>query len=246
MMRADIKDVKTLSRFFKRGPDLAVESIVLTLNDLAFSTRRDLIETIGRNMHIRDQRFVNGRMQVQKARGRNISRAVAEVGSVNKSRFTGWVEQETGEPDERERTYSVHSRGGAEANRVQPSRSRKRSNDVLKMSDFNLGNAKNQTHRAIIFMQIIDRKHRNKMFFLPKDHGKLLGNSVYLIGGRRRRKTRRAKATGGALRRVSRDHTMRTGKQPWMQPTLRGSVSKSLIRERWAHNVNKSLLRRLK
>lgn len=240
------EDLLNLRRFYKQAPKTFGRSVVGMLNGLAFHARVELLETIEDQMIVRNRKFVSSKMRVEKARGHNISNAVSRVGSISGPRFTGWEEQETGKADQRERTYSEFSRGGNQESKISSRRSRKRSNEIMKITDFNISNAKNDTHRVIIFLQMIDRKHRNKMFFMPENHGRLLDDSVYLIAGRRKRKTKRAKSTGGAIRRISRDHSMRTGKQPWMEPTINRQINPSFVRHEWAKNVNKNVLIRLK
>lgn len=230
-------DLINLRRFYKRAPKAFGRAVVGMLNNVAFDSRFELLEAIDDQMNVRNRGFVTRHMRVEKAKGDDISRAVSVVGSIAGARFTGWVEQETGQPDKRNRVYSLLSRGGSETNKVKPGRTRKSSNRILRMGDFDIDNAASDTHRLIIFLQIMDRDHRGKMFWVRQNYKKLQGDSVYSIQGRKGRKRKRKGFSGGGMKRISSDDPMRTKKDPWMKPTIQRTVTQASMRKAWGRSV---------
>ena len=110
------EDLILLRRFYKKSPKLFGRSVTNTLNQLAFESRTALINTISEQMTVRDNRFVNRQMRVDQAKGVDIRTAESEVGSISSSRFSGWVEQETGKKPETNRAFTLLARGGSEQN----------------------------------------------------------------------------------------------------------------------------------
>lgn len=237
-------DLINLRRFYKRAPKMFGRAVVGMLNNVAFEARVELLKTIGSQMNIRNPRFVAAHMKVQKAKGSDISRAVSVVGSVGGARFTGWVEQETGQTDTRNRVYGLFARGGDENKKVSVGRTRKTSNRILRMSDFDIDNAVSDQHRVVIFLQMIDQQKRGKMFWIRRNYKKLKGSTVYNMAGRRKRRTSKGSTGSSSIRRVSTDKPMGTRKDPWMQPTIRKTVTTATMRNAWARSINFQLARR--
>jgi hypothetical protein len=88
--------LKKLERFFKGFPREMRQASAGILNSLAFQTRKYDIENISADMVIRDPKFTRDSLKVQTTAPRRIEEQVAYAGSINRPRFTGWKEAETG------------------------------------------------------------------------------------------------------------------------------------------------------
>ena len=63
----DISDLLKLEKFYRKAPKKFERAAKGTINSVAFGVRSESIDEIGRNMTVRDPRFVSGSMRVQKA-----------------------------------------------------------------------------------------------------------------------------------------------------------------------------------
>lgn len=111
--KADISDLRKYAHFMAHTvPRQARWAVAGVLNDLAFKSRQAAIDVLEGNMDIRNIGFVRKHLRVDRANGRNsIDRQEAWFGSVAGPRFTGWVEQQLGDPREQTRTHGVKARG---------------------------------------------------------------------------------------------------------------------------------------
>jgi hypothetical protein len=132
----DRRGLDKLERFFKDAPKLIKPVTANILTSLAFETRKYDIQNISSTMTIRNKRFVESSIQVEKARSVNIVNQIARVGSVERPRFSGWREQQTGEPPLRKRTISTNARGGSKASMVKQKYRLKSSNKFYKPEQF--------------------------------------------------------------------------------------------------------------
>lgn len=112
----DQSDLKKLETFFKHSPRLLRPVTANVLNSLAFDNRKLNIRNISNSMIIRNRRFVESSLQVQKTRSGSIDRQIAYSGSVNRPRFTGWEEQQEGNPSKTKRAVTLAGRRGSKKN----------------------------------------------------------------------------------------------------------------------------------
>lgn len=222
-------DFILLRRFYKKSPKLFGRSVVNTLNTIAFSSRLALLNTIREQMTVRDDRFAKRQMKVEKAKGTDIRRAESKVGSVTAPRFSGWIEKETGQKPELNRTMTLLARGGSKDKKVRPKARAKPSNNFAKISDFQI-KAKSRQHRLIIFMQMMTEQKRQ--FIMPRRY-KGMKRGMYAV---RRKK----------IVLLQRFGPMKVRKAPWMKPTIQREVQAKDFREVWAKNIARVLPRRLR
>jgi hypothetical protein len=132
----DIRDLIKLRKFYKRAPHLFARATASMLNSFAFGTRKEAIKTVKQKMNVRNDRFVNSRMRVEKARGSNILQQEAVAGSIESPRFSGWEEQELGTKTQRSRVANVLARGGDFNRQIKPSLRLKPSRDFQDANDY--------------------------------------------------------------------------------------------------------------
>ena len=83
-----------------------------TLNNLAFAAKKKAFHEIDKGMIVRNQRFVEGSLRVEKANPTlEMKNQKAQSGSIKRPRFSGWVEQE-GAASHMHRAAQVASRVG--------------------------------------------------------------------------------------------------------------------------------------
>lgn len=154
-------DLKNLQRFYRLAPAKFGQVMNATLNSLAFTTLSNIKVVLNQKLNIRDPRFMRGSLKVVKARGGN-HRSI--VGSIERKRFTGWEEQQTGKASDVNRSPTLAARGGNETgnfNRKMSGKSRlKRNAKFLSIRNISVGNLKgrkgskaNQRRRSIILLR---------------------------------------------------------------------------------------------
>lgn len=115
------------------------------MNTLAFQTRTNDIRNLSSTMTIRDPRFLNNSLRVDKAKGgRNIALLEAHVYSVKRERFSGWEEQETGKQKDRKRAGTLASRGGNKSAKMKSTARFKSANKFYRPSQFHAKTEKGQ------------------------------------------------------------------------------------------------------
>jgi len=139
------------------------------LNNFAFGTRLTSIEVIREKLTVRNPRFLESRIRVDKATGRGpMAAQEARTGSVPTKRFSGWVEQVTGERTARDRVINLLARSGQKAKQAKPRARLKPGKDFEKFSNYS-GTSPNL--KSIRMLQTLDRKRWKKPFFLTKKRG---------------------------------------------------------------------------
>jgi len=129
--------IENLQHFFKIAPKETKKGVAEMLNSLAFEYRRSVPSVLKEHGYkIRNASFVGSRVRVVKAKASDpIGKQVAIGGSVKSDRFTGWIEEITGDDPTRMRTIGAQARKGdmqnqaERQNRLLPSDSRITSDD---------------------------------------------------------------------------------------------------------------------
>jgi hypothetical protein len=81
------------------------------LNTMAFEQRKENKKNLEQQLTIRDQRFLNNSLRVEKTKPVSINQQIAISGSIHYQKGTGWEEQQTGKPAIRKRTVTPDARG---------------------------------------------------------------------------------------------------------------------------------------
>ena len=117
---------------------------------------------IQESMTIRDPRFVKGSLRVERAK---LVKPVAEVGSIERDRFTGWKEQEKGTPSPKDRKQTLTARRSNWKHRVAPRfRLKPGKKKFIRPTDMKL---KNRPKHMRYFLLRLARKRYKQPFYLP-------------------------------------------------------------------------------
>ena len=176
-------DFEKLRKFYQGGAKNFRRAEVGMVNNTAFALRDIILAELDRNMTIRSPGFLKGSVQLEKATFRDVT---AEVGSVDRPRFSGWIEQETGKKDTRTRVQSVAARRSNFKNRVAPRLRLKQGNKrAVRPSDLNFDNS-NSAHIAP-FLQMLDRRREKQPFYIPVAYKRLQRGIYIFLRGKIRR-----------------------------------------------------------
>jgi hypothetical protein len=186
LFHMDNRDLKKLQRFMAEAPREFKRASAGVLNSLAFSTRKYDIENINRGMTVRSPKFVNAMLRVDKTRSTEISKQVAYAYSVKRKGFSGWEEQQTGKPQERERAATTPARGGNIRSKVLPRNRMKPGNKFYRPSQFKRGKGD-----GFGFMMRVMATRGGGNFYLSQARGKLRAG----LWSFRQRKLSRLQAT---------------------------------------------------
>ena len=122
MFNVDQSKLVDLRKFYKAAPRKFGVASGMLLNNLAFGTRKEAIETIHRHMTVRSKAFVARSIVVNKAVfAASLMQQKSEVGSIRRPRFSGWIEQETGKATNSTRAFLLAGRGGQKKRKAAPS-----------------------------------------------------------------------------------------------------------------------------
>lgn len=189
-------DLKKLQKFFQNSPrDFRIATAGI-LNSLAFQTRKNDIKEITGNMIIRNRRFVESSIQVEKTRANSIESQIAYEGSVNRKDFSGWKEQEYGTDSIKHRAGTIHSRGGSKMSVMKAKARMKPSNKFYKPSQFSAKNKKS----SFQFMLRVLATRGGGEFFLDENiqtKSGVLGKGLYEL---RQHKIKKLQRIGGLNR----------------------------------------------
>lgn len=166
------RNLKELIKFYKRAPRQFQHATAGVLNNQAFGTRKAAVHQLGRNMIIRNPKFVNSKVRVTKARpSQPINLQQAETGSIRSARFSGWVEQETGQKTLRTRTQTLFSRGNTRSGIVKSQYRMRRGARFTDSSDF-ADVTNNPDHRTIAMLSILRRNKFKRPFIMRRNKRK--------------------------------------------------------------------------
>lgn len=222
-------DLINLRKFCKNAPRQFNHAAAGVLNEQAFGNRRESLQIIESQMIVRNPSFVRSSMRVEKARGAMpIDQQRSIFGSVNKNRSTGFVEQETGEQDNRTRVGTLFSRGGSQSSQIKPGMRMKQGRNMVGVDDEPI-KANNESHRTVIFLQMMARKKPSKPFKISKRY-KGLKRGIYQF-------------KGGKLKTLfDTDHKPRAPKRvKWLSGGERNHRRSVDMRSVWAREVDKQL-----
>lgn len=106
---ADLVDLTNYEGFLKKFPKQAKFAMMFTLKAIGERAKANMIAEIKAHSIIRDEAFLNRAFIHKYPTTKNL---VSTVGSNQKDRFTGWLEQEGEFPGQRTRFGTLASRGG--------------------------------------------------------------------------------------------------------------------------------------
>jgi hypothetical protein len=168
----DAKDLIKLRRFYKKAPKAFKKAAAGTLNAFAFSTRRKAIDIIHAKMTVRNQKFIDGSIKVEKAQGNVLMKNMqSETGSVPRPRYTGLREQEMGESGARNRVFTKSAREGSRQAVTKGYARLKPNADYPSPSKERLSGLSG-AKRIVAFLHILSETKRAQTFILRKQFGR--------------------------------------------------------------------------
>jgi len=188
LFEMDLRQIAKFARLSARAPRQFAAATGMILNDAAFGTREEAINTISETMWIRQPGFVSNRIGVVKSTySLPIRSQVSEVGSRALPRFSGWIEQQTGEKTDRSRVFTVLARQGSKGRPAIRGARMLPSTDFLEADDVRIDGAKSRDHKEEIFLRMIQRQRYRKPFMIRR-HSKFTPGVYRMRGGQRKSK----------------------------------------------------------
>lgn len=133
------------AKFMRESPKQFSYAAAGVMNTMAFQTRMNDIKNLSSTMTIRDPRFLNNSLRVDKAKGgKNFALIEAHVYSIKRDRFSGWEEQETGKQKPRERAGTLAARGGNKSAKMKNTARFRSANKFYRPSQFRAKTEKSQ------------------------------------------------------------------------------------------------------
>jgi hypothetical protein len=197
----NLKELNDLQKLLKRGPRAVKYVNTNFVNNLAFQAKKLMPGFIDRDMKVRNRRFVNRQIRVQKARASETT-PTSFMGSVYGNNFTGWRENFLGVQTKKQYAATPLGRTGkSEEGQVRRGFRLSNKNDSLRQGDFGLGLS---DHETVVFLQILDRENEQRPFYIQKKYKKLSRGMyvmrshkikrVYDLEKKRRQPVRRSRA----------------------------------------------------
>jgi hypothetical protein len=126
-----------LEHLFKIAPAETKKATANFLNDQAFTYRELAPKVLSERYIIRNKAFVQSMFRVEKASPTGSPDAQkAKAGSIKSNRFTGWIEEVTGQAPERKRLVGDNARSGDRQVKASQSNRLMAGMDLPKPSDF--------------------------------------------------------------------------------------------------------------
>jgi len=217
-------DLNTLRRLIKRSPDKMRRVTSKILNDMAFATRTEAIKNIKKNMIVKNERFISSSIFVGRANpSAPIETQKSSVGALARPRFSGLVEQELGTQTKRTRVASLAARGGTKRGIIKRGYRMDRLSGIPKSSDYP---GKNDNHRTIVMLIILNRRRYKKPFIVQKH--KHLRPGVYKFFRRRVK-----------MLQAFRPKNLQPARKPWLEPAYNHTVNTIGMQGLWARSLRR-------
>jgi hypothetical protein len=188
----DSRDLQRFTKILKDAPKKIPVATAGVLNTLAFKTREFDIQNLRRELVIRGNQITPEKIiWVDKANYRKpVNSQVSIAASKKKPRFSGWLEQQTGQAPQQRRAFTPAARRG---NFKQAAQGRARLKPNLKFGrpeDMDIKNVKSEAQRIGVFLKIMKNrklksgiKKAGKQFIIPRYKG--FGYGLYNFRGDR-------------------------------------------------------------
>jgi hypothetical protein len=191
----DATNLKALKKFYQKAPREFERATAGVLNSLAFKTRKNDIGNITGSMIVRNAKFIERSILVEKTRSGKISSQQSVVGSVRRPGFTGWEEQQTGKRPERQNAPTTAARGGNTRSVVRPKYRLRAKNKFVRPSQFK---ARSESGSFQFMMRVLATRGGG-LFLLPDNFGRL-GRGLYHFEPTTRSARKKARKIGEVAR----------------------------------------------
>jgi len=222
MFELDLGDLLKLRKFMKRAPKQFNRVAIGVLNTAAFGTRKQALKTLRSGLVIRNDKFMTGSVRVEKAKTtEKLNRAEAVVGSIKRNRFSGWIEQQTGQVSKKTRTSTLFGRGGQQSGAL-PVGSRLKRKSIISPDKYS-----GRTPENRVTKMINDLKRRGySRSFIVKGSRKFK-SGLYKIKSKRKI---------AAVQRFS-SRPIKPKRLEWLTTGRRNYLKSTPLRELWARNI---------
>ena len=167
MFQIELKDFINLHKFYRRGPKQFQRTAASVLNSFAFGTRESAVNVINEKMTVRNKRFVKGSFRVKTANpNTDLNSMVSRVGSIERPRFSGWEEQQTGKKRESTRVGTLLSRGKNRSRQIRPAARMKAGRNFPDSGDYQ---GKSEQQRTTVMLSSLKRKKFRKPFVIRRN-----------------------------------------------------------------------------
>lgn len=232
----NLTDLLNFKRMQQRNPKLFAKAAAHVTNSVAFGVRKLALRELKAQSIIRNQRFVDSSIRVDKARvGQPIDALRSEVGSISRPRFTGWEEQEVGKQTPRKHYAKPAARQGNIRKQITRLARLRGSGRFPQPSDF--PGTGNPIARAVRMIHILSRSGFTKPFLilgLENKRGKKVPPGLYRFGAGEY-PTRKIQL----LQRFK--SPKETKKDPWLKPATDKYLRYVDLRTVWGRAVMKEL-----
>jgi hypothetical protein len=181
----DATNLRALKKFYQKAPRDFERATAGVLNSLAFTTRKNDIRNITGSMIVRNAKFIERSILVEKTRSGKISSQQSVVGSVRRPGFTGWEEQQTGKRPERQNAPTTAARGGNTRSVVRPKYRLRAKNKFVRPSDFK-ANTRSERAAFAFMMRVLATRGGGE--FMITGGGLKLPPGLYSFRNRKVRK----------------------------------------------------------
>lgn len=211
------KDIKNLARFMDKNAKLANRVIASTLNTQAFANKKNNAKVLGKSLVIRNVKFTTSSLRVKMAKkSASPDRNFSISGSIERARFSGWEEQQTGKTAEGHRRATSAARKGNFQDMIFGKARLKASTNPLSIRDIKEGNRATRTvqlltqarkqRRSFIVSRRDQMKVRIKKRFKPGLYGFQGNNLMRLQTFGKQYKPKKIDWMGKSLRMTFRDN----------------------------------------
>ena len=226
------RDLLRLIKFYKRAPKQFMMASKGLLTSFAYQSREQQIREIQSSMTVRNINFVKARIRYAKARGNRIDNIMAESGSIQSPRFTGWQEQELGTRTIRTRTQSLTARSSDWNKKIKGTARMKPANRFFDPDSEMEGSSTEQRMTAALAGMRKGTVKKRNFLIKKKMRGKL--------------KTLKRGLWGMQCKLIHRLQTFKPSKvQPkrnrWHSRAIRKTMAHINLRNEWAKQINRVL-----
>lgn len=205
------------------------------LNASAFGIRKLAIRNIKQQSIVRNSRFIESSIRVEKARiTRPLINQQSIVGSIKRKHFSGWLEQESGQQITRKVRTHLPARADDIRKQIKGLARLRNVKRFPKPSDFRGSNDIQQAHNMI---NILSRSGFTKPFLilgLEKRSEKPVPPGLYQFGS-----GKHPHRQIQLLRRFKKPK--KTRRNPWLSPAVRQYISRVNLRTVWGRAVTHEL-----
>jgi hypothetical protein len=194
MFTTNVRELLALRKWTQKAPRQFSRATGMMLTNMAFEAKDEIGNWLDKNMTLRKPKFIRSSIRVQKSHTfPPIASQKSVVGSVQRPRFGGLEEQETGKKTARKRVATLAGRSGSRRKQIRGSYRLKR--PLVNVSNFPARGGANSRVRA--GLAVLDSKRKYAKPFIITGHSKLPPGVYRFFGGRNEKGQRKIQLLQG-------------------------------------------------